>query len=73
MMRALDDAFKSVQTLHAPRYPAAVIAVEVDPGQVDVNVSPTKTEVRFTRDGEVFSAVYNAVREALMAGGLCRI
>jgi len=70
MMRALDDAFRSVQTLHGTRYPTAVIQVEVDPGQVDVNVSPTKTEVRFTRDGEVFSAVYNAVKEALMAGGL---
>lgn len=68
--RAVDDAYRSVQTLHGIRYPAAVISIEIDPGQVDVNVSPTKTEVRFTRDGEIFSGVYNAVREALMAGGL---
>ena len=68
--RALDEAYKSVQTLHGTRYPAAVVMIEVDPSQVDVNVSPTKTEVRFTREGDVYAAVYKAVQEALMAGGL---
>ena len=68
--RALDEAYKSVQTLHGTRYPAAVVLIEVDPAHVDVNVSPTKTEVRFTREGDVYSAVYKAVQEALMAGGL---
>ena len=68
--RALDEAYKSVQTLHGTRYPAAVILIDVDPAHVDVNVSPTKTEVRFTREGDVYSAVYRAVQEALMAGGL---
>ena len=68
--RALDEAYKSVQTLHGTRYPAAVVMIDVDPSQVDVNVSPTKTEVRFTREGDVYAAVYKAVQEALMAGGL---
>ena len=68
--RALDEAYKSVQTLHGTRYPAAVVMIEVDPSQVDVNVSPTKTEVRFTREGDVYAAVYKAVQEALMSGGL---
>ena len=68
--RALDEAYKSVQTLHGTRYPAAVVLVEIDPSQVDVNVSPTKTEVRFTREGDIYAAVYKAVQEALMAGGL---
>ena len=68
--RALDEAYKSVQTLHGTRYPAAVVMVDVDPSQVDINVSPTKTEVRFTREGDIYSAVYKAVQEALMAGGL---
>ena len=68
--RALDEAYKSVQTLHGARYPAAVVLVQIDPAQVDVNVSPTKTEVRFTREGDVYAAVYKAVQEALMAGGL---
>jgi DNA mismatch repair protein MutL len=68
--RAMDEAYKSVQTLHGAKYPPAVVMIEIDPSQVDVNVSPTKTEVRFTREGEVYSAVYHAVKEALMAGGL---
>jgi DNA mismatch repair protein MutL len=68
--RALDDAYKSVQTLHGARYPAAVVLIDIDPAQVDVNVSPTKTEVRFTREGDIYAAVYKAVQEALMAGGL---
>ena len=68
--RALDEAYKSVQTLHGTRYPAAVVLIEIDPAQVDVNVSPTKTEVRFTREGDIYAAVYKAVQEALMAGGL---
>ena len=68
--RALDEAYKSVQTLHGTRYPAAVVMVQIDPAQVDVNVSPTKTEVRFTREGDIYAAVYKAVQEALMAGGL---
>lgn len=68
--RALDEAYKSVQTLHGSRFPAAVVLIEIDPSQVDVNVSPTKTEVRFTREGDIYAAVYKAVQEALMAGGL---
>ncbi|MGI4787778.1 MAG: DNA mismatch repair endonuclease MutL [Janthinobacterium lividum] len=68
--RALDEAYKSVQTLHGTRYPAAVVMIDIDPSQVDVNVSPTKTEVRFTSEGDIYAAVYKSVQEALMAGGL---
>ena len=68
--RALDEAYKAVQTLHGTRYPAAVVMIDVDPSQVDVNVSPTKTEVRFTSEGDIYAGVYKAVQEALMAGGL---
>lgn len=49
------------------RYPLAVIFVEIDPSQVDVNVHPQKTQVRFVDDRLLFSAVQKAVRQAVVA------
>jgi DNA mismatch repair protein MutL len=50
------------------RYPIAVILVEVDPAQVDVNVHPQKTQVRFVDDRMIFAAVQKAVRQAVITG-----
>ena len=47
------------------RYPVAVIFIEIPPEEVDVNVHPTKAEVRFRESGAVFSAVQKAVRRTL--------
>jgi DNA mismatch repair protein MutL len=48
------------------RYPLAVVMVDLSPADVDVNVHPTKAEVRF-RDGDtVFRAVQKAVRRTLL-------
>ncbi|HET7497311.1 MAG TPA: DNA mismatch repair endonuclease MutL [Candidatus Eisenbacteria bacterium] len=43
------------------RHPMAVLMIEIDPTQVDVNVHPTKREVRFRDEGRVFQAVKQAV------------
>ena len=48
------------------RYPLAVIFVEIDPGQVDVNVHPQKVQVRFVDERAVFGAVQKAVRRAIV-------
>ena len=50
------------------RYPVAVINVTLDPVDVDVNVHPTKSEVKFRDPGQVFSAVQKAVRSTVTAG-----
>lgn len=49
------------------RYPLGVIFLEITPGKVDVNVHPTKAEVRFEDKGEIFKAVGKAARRALLA------
>ena len=49
------------------RYPIAVLFLTLAPDKVDVNVHPTKAEVRFEDKGEIFKAVSRAVRRALLA------
>lgn len=48
------------------RYPMAVIFVEIDPSEVDVNVHPQKVQVRFVDERAVFSAVQKTVRRAIV-------
>lgn len=67
LTHALDEAYRA--SMPAGRFPFAVLHVEVDPALVDVNVHPTKSEVRFLRDWEVHRAVLDALRGALSADG----
>ena len=68
MTAALDGAYQEL--MKSDRFPVAALFVEVLPNLVDVNVHPAKTEVRFTRDGDVFQVVRRAVSDALLSGGL---
>jgi DNA mismatch repair protein MutL len=47
------------------RYPVAVIGVSIDPAEVDVNVHPTKSEVKFRDPHRIFSQVQKAVRSTV--------
>lgn len=64
-------AFAVIQTYHTllmkGRFPIAVLNISLPPDQLDVNVHPAKSEVRFQRPRAVFSAVQRAVRNALQA------
>jgi DNA mismatch repair protein MutL len=64
LTHAVVQAFHTL--LPVGRYPIAVIFVTVDPADVDVNVHPQKTQVRFAQERRVFSAVQKAVRRALI-------
>lgn len=52
------------------RYPVGVLHLTVDPAEVDVNVHPTKIEVRLSHEREIHDCVYRAVKESLMQDGL---
>lgn len=52
-------------TLMTGRFPVVVLNISVNAGFVDVNVHPTKMEVRFSDDKKVYSAVYWAVKNTL--------
>lgn len=62
---AVEEAYHSL--LLAGRHPVAVINIALDPAEMDVNVHPAKTEVRFLRERLVYAAVQRAVRAAVLA------
>ncbi len=65
---ALQEAYRGL--IMTGRYPVAVLFLEMAPDQVDVNVHPTKSEVRF-RDGQaVYHLFFGAIRERLRAENL---
>ncbi|MBE6998512.1 MAG: DNA mismatch repair endonuclease MutL [Ruminococcaceae bacterium] len=63
LQAAVEQAYKN--TLLTGRFPACVLYLTLHPGKVDVNVHPTKSEVRFSEEKKVFDAVYSTVRAAL--------
>jgi DNA mismatch repair protein MutL len=65
--RALSEGYRSI--LPHGVYPAALLFIEVPLEEVDVNVHPAKTEVRFRRAAAVADAVREAVRAALASAG----
>lgn len=66
--RSLSHAI--VQAYHTllpvQRYPVAAVFVAIDPGEVDVNVHPTKREVRFRNAQQAYKAVQRTVRHTLV-------
>ncbi|MBQ8868493.1 MAG: DNA mismatch repair endonuclease MutL [Oscillospiraceae bacterium] len=63
MMVALEESYKG--SIMVGKFPACVLMVEVAPSVVDVNVHPTKTEVRFSDERVIYDAVYFACKNAL--------
>ncbi|MBN1824205.1 MAG: DNA mismatch repair endonuclease MutL [Endomicrobiales bacterium] len=51
--------------LPAGRHPGVILMLEIDPSETDVNVHPTKREIRFSKEQEINSLIFSAIREAL--------
>lgn len=66
MAAAMDQAYKN--SAMVGRFPACVLNLSVPAGTVDVNVHPTKTEVRFSDEKSIFEITYRGVRQALASG-----
>jgi len=63
MTAALEEAYANQRMVG--KFPGCVLHLQTKLNMVDVNVHPTKTEVKFTNERQVFSAVYHAVLNAL--------
>jgi len=61
---AVSEAYHTL--LPTGRYPIVVLCLELDPSQIDINVHPTKSEIRFLDSNAVFAAVQKAVRRTLV-------
>ena len=61
--KAIEDAYKDFTMQH--KYPFTVLHFVMDGNDLDVNVHPTKMELRFSRQQEVYNFVYQAVKNAL--------
>lgn len=63
-MSALEEAYRN--SIMVGKFPACVLNINVPPNEVDVNVSPSKTEVRFAYEKNVFDAVYYGVKNGIL-------
>ncbi len=61
--RAIEDAYKGYVMQH--KFPFVTLAIQIEGSQLDVNVHPSKMEVRFSNGQEVYQAVYNGISQTL--------
>ena len=63
-MAALEEGYRN--SAMVGKFPACVLNITMPPSEMDVNVSPSKTEVRFSNERAVFDAVYMAVKNGIL-------
>lgn len=64
LTKAIEDAFRTFVMIH--KFPFIEINFQVRPDLLDVNVHPTKMELKFANSQDIYSFTYNAIRETLL-------
>ena len=68
LSKAIIDAYKSM--LFLSRKPVAILNLTIDPSKIDVNIHPTKQEIKFDNEEFVYLTLYNAVKKVLESSNL---
>lgn len=63
LIKAVEEAYKN--QIMIGKYPVAVLNIEVNPAFIDINVHPTKLEVKFSEEKAIYELVYYGVKNAL--------
>ena len=63
MARAVQQCFEGL--LPDGHHPVFMLWIDMDPNKIDVNVHPTKREIRLANEGQVLAAIENSVRQSL--------
>ena len=63
ILKAIDTAYKNM--LPGGKYPFVCINLQIPPNDVDVNVHPTKKEVRYKNPNQIFNFIYSSILDAL--------
>ncbi|MCX7945089.1 MAG: DNA mismatch repair endonuclease MutL [Deltaproteobacteria bacterium] len=63
LKKAIVDAYSNI--LPPQKYPAVVLLVEIDPREIDINIHPQKTEIRFKDPNLVYNEIYNTLLSVL--------
>jgi DNA mismatch repair protein MutL len=65
---ALEEGFKNA--LPSNRYPTCILYLEMPASEFDINVHPSKAEIKFSRERDAFDIVYHCVKDALRFGDI---
>ena len=67
---ATEQAFKGLLTVG--KFGFLILNIDIDPEKIDVNVHPTKSEIRFSDENQAFKALFHAIRDTLLKNDLIK-
>jgi len=63
LYKAIQDPFQNL--IPARKFPVAILFINIPPSLIDVNIHPTKEDIKFVRQSEVFSLIMKSIKESL--------